>query len=396
MALPVAFAACGGIVDSSAPGAADGPLAPVPSAGPPAPAAPIGDLPAAPIVPAVPFGPAIDVAPTNGACDRVEPIRVPAASDQHIWKVNAAGATSVVTGNFFGTHHMNELVAVGGGYVAVATWGGGTQAQSGLVVFGEASRQGHEALPLGSGYVRTGDFAHGRFAFGGKAKKGDSAYTIWEQRPDLASGLTVIATLPKTDFATIRVGLNYVYAKGTSTLWRIGKGGDAPLDTFAGATHFTWDDSSEANGLFWSTGASIRRVGVDAPIVTLSEDVMALGFDAKQKKLYATTSAGLVRFNADGSEREELLRAKANNAPGPVANDAWMYPTGKHEIFANNGIVRFPVNCYNNADLSDVVPYEVDTNKQTGRWLSSDPAYLFIAGIHEHYDAVDAALYRRQ
>lgn len=388
--------ACGGIVDSRQDGTTQRPApAPGASGAPSVPGQTSQPAPAeSPTIPATPFGPAQDVAPTAGVCNVQQPNRVPETIEQHIWKVTASGAKSIVTGNFFNAHYMNELITVGDGYLAVGTWSGGNSGLQGLAIVNEGTGVAHEALPLGPSYVRTGSYHQGRFAFGGKRSPNDPGYTIWEQSPQTAGALTVLATLPNTDYAVLRVGQAYVYAKAFDNggaVWRIGKNGS--VEPFAGATHFTWDDTKEADSLFWSVGAAIYRVGASAPIVTLNDQVMALGFDAKQKKLYATTKLGLSRFDADGSQREDLLRART----GSAGNPDWMYPTGKDEIFADNGIVRFPVNCYNNADFSDVIPYELDTNRRAGRWLTTDANYPFFEGTdHPHFDAKDAAYYTRQ
>jgi len=358
--------------------------------------------PTDPPIPARPFGPAAQVKPAPAGCG--QPARLPDVNapdgQQHIWQfANGRAPRSVASGVILGSHSMNELLAVGGGKVAVQTYAStaGADFLFGLVLVDVATGQASEAMPLASGGIRTADTRLGEFALAGYASGRSSAQKVYLHRPPAAP--EELAIIQGVDYLRVRLTAHDVLALGGGAIYRVPRAPGIPFRRLGEAEHFTFNDADATAGVYWSKGNAIYRLGSTTPILVLTEatGVLALGFDSVQQKLYVATELGLSRTSADGTAREDILHAVKNTAPGPVANDQWLFPTGKGDIYAHNGRVRAPVNCYDNADLSNVLPYEIDTNTGLGRWMSEDPAYPFVEGTEwAHFDPDTNALYTRR
>jgi len=293
---------------------------------------------------------------------------------------------------------MNDLLAVGGGTVAVQTYapGSGNDFLYGLVLVDATTGAASEAMPLGNAGLHTADYHLGELALAGYAAPRANAQRVYLMRPPAAP--VELATLQGMNHVRVRLTDHAVLALGGGSLYRIPRTPGVPFRALGEAEHFTWNPADAETGVYWSKGNRIYRSGSTAPLLELADakTILALGFDAVQQKLYFATDVGLSRTAADGSGREDILHAVTKSAPGPIANDQWLFPTGKGDIYASNGRVRAPVNCYDSADLSHVLPYEIDTNTRSGRWMTDDPAYPFVEGTSfAHFDADIGAHYER-
>jgi hypothetical protein len=303
----------------------------------------------------------------------------------------------MASGVLTGEHRLNDLLAAGSGILAVQTYTSqGADFLHGLVMIDVTTGQVTEAMPLGPSSLRTADHRLGEFALAGYATPRRPNQRILLARPPAAP--VELAVIPGVDYVRVRLTPRAVLALGGGKLYRVERTPGQPVQTLGAAEHFTWNDADEVTGTYWSEGNRIYRSGSATPLLVLSEAkrVLALGFDPLQQKLYFATEIGLSRVAVDGTDREDILKSVKNTAPGPVANDEWLFPTGRGDIYAYNGRVRAPVNCYDNADFSHSLPYEVDTNTGRGRWLSDDPAYPFVEGTaSSHFDTSRRAHYMR-
>jgi hypothetical protein len=138
---------------------------------------------------------------------------------KHIWQfANGRAPRSLASGVILGSHAMNELLAVGGGKVAIQTYAStaGADFLSGVVLVDVATGQASEAMPLANGAIRTADIRLGEIALAGYASGRSSAQKVYLHRPPAAP--EELAIIPGVDYLHVRLTAHDVQQQRTEQL----------------------------------------------------------------------------------------------------------------------------------------------------------------------------------